>query len=159
MTLSVDLDHAVGDFHLQARFDAPQGVTVLFGRSGAGKSTVIRAVAGLLTPRSGRIAIGDRVLFDAARGVNLPPHRRRLGYVFQDGRLFPHMSVERNLLYGQRFAPAGARKGELSRMLNIPRRSTLVVLKGEQELGRLVAQTGKAEIKALMDTALGAATS
>ncbi len=108
MSLSVDIRHAFPGFRLEARFDAPPGLTALFGRSGSGKTTVIDAVAGLLRPEAGRIAAGGAVLFDAAAGAFLPPHRRRVGYVFQDSRLFPHLSVRQNLGFGRWFAPRGA---------------------------------------------------
>ncbi|MBL4918488.1 molybdenum ABC transporter ATP-binding protein [Szabonella alba] len=105
MTLTVDLHHRFGDFTLDAEFEAPAGVTALFGRSGSGKSSVVNAVAGLLRPDRGRITLEDRVLLDTALGVMQPPHRRRMGYVFQDARLFPHLTVRQNLLYGRWFAP------------------------------------------------------
>ena len=105
MSLAVKLEHDFGGFSLDVAFDAPPGVTVLFGRSGSGKTTIINAVAGLLKPQSGRIAIGDRLLLDTERGVSLPAHRRRIGYVFQEGRLFPHLTVSQNLRYGRWFAP------------------------------------------------------
>ena len=98
--LGISLQQRLGDFHLDAAFDAPAGVTAIFGRSGSGKTSIINAVAGLSRPDAGRIIVGDQVLFDRAARVNLPPQRRRVGYVFQDARLFPHMSVERNLTYG-----------------------------------------------------------
>jgi molybdate transport system ATP-binding protein len=104
MTLSIHLRHAFPGFTLEADITAGPGVTALFGRSGAGKTTIINAVAGLLTPLSGRITLGPVTLLDTARGINLPPHRRRIGYVFQDARLFPHLTVRQNLLYGARFA-------------------------------------------------------
>lgn len=106
MTLSVKIQHRLGRFSLDAAFEAPPGITVLFGRSGSGKSSIMRAVAGLLTPQAGRIAIDEQVLFDSALGIDQPPHRRHLGYVFQDARLFPHLSVRQNLLYGRWFAKA-----------------------------------------------------
>lgn len=102
MTLSVDIHHAFQGFALDVAFEAPEGITVLFGASGAGKTTIVQSVAGLLTPDSGRIAIDGQPLFDGAEGVNLPPQTRRLGYVFQEARLFPHMTVARNLSYGPR---------------------------------------------------------
>ncbi|MGE4327034.1 MAG: molybdenum ABC transporter ATP-binding protein [Pseudodonghicola sp.] len=108
MSLSVDITHPLAGFDLRVAFEAPEGVTALFGRSGAGKTTVINAVSGLLKPQQGRILLGGETLFDAKARVNLPVHRRRLGYVFQDGRLFPHMSVRQNLMYGRRFAPRGS---------------------------------------------------
>ncbi|WP_051661033.1 molybdenum ABC transporter ATP-binding protein [Bosea sp. 117] len=94
-----------GGFSLRAAFAAPDvGVTALFGRSGAGKTTIIQAVAGVVRPDAGRIAVGETVFFDRDRGIDLPIEARRVGYVFQDARLFPHLSVERNLRYGERRA-------------------------------------------------------
>ncbi|TDK41211.1 molybdenum ABC transporter ATP-binding protein [Antarcticimicrobium luteum] len=107
MSLEVDITHPLAGFDLRVAFEAPGGVTALFGRSGAGKTTVINAIAGLLRPQAGRILLSGVPLFDAKARVNLPVHRRRLGYVFQDGRLFPHLSVRQNLTYGCRFAPRG----------------------------------------------------
>ncbi|ANK82031.1 MAG: molybdenum ABC transporter ATP-binding protein [Rhizobiales bacterium NRL2] len=104
MTLSVALRHRFPGFELDVAFEAPAGVTALFGRSGAGKTTVVNAVAGLLRPQAGRVAVNGWELFDTESGLWLPPHRRRVGYVFQDGRLFPHLSVARNLRYGRWFA-------------------------------------------------------
>ncbi len=108
MSLVVDITHPFGAFTLNVAFEAPGGITALFGRSGTGKTTVINAVAGVLRPAQGRITLSGEVLFDASQGVALPLHKRRLGYVFQDGRLFPHMTVRRNLMYGARFAPVDA---------------------------------------------------
>lgn len=104
MTLSVRLEHAFTGFDLDVAFEAPLGVTALFGPSGSGKTTVVNAVAGLLRPTSGRIAADEHVLLDTQKRIDLPPHRRRIGYVFQEGRLFPHLSVRQNLLYGRWFA-------------------------------------------------------
>lgn len=108
MTLSVHLSHDFDGFALDVAFDAPAGVTVLFGHSGSGKTSVVNAVAGLLRPDAGRIAVGDWPLLDTSTGLHLPPHRRRLGYIFQEARLFPHLSVRQNLTYGARFAPPQA---------------------------------------------------
>lgn len=108
MTLSVSVNHRFEGFQLDVRFDAPPGVTVLFGPSGSGKTTLVNAVAGLLRPDRARIAADGFVLVDTATGRFLPPHRRRLGYVFQEGRLFPHLTVRQNLLYGRWFAPRDA---------------------------------------------------
>ena len=119
MTLLITLSHRFGDFTLEAAFDAPPGVTALFGRSGSGKSTVVNAVAGLLRPDAGRIVLGERVLFDSAARVNLPPHRRRMGYVFQDARLFPHLTVRQNLTYGRWFAGTGTDSSELARITDL----------------------------------------
>lgn len=102
--LEVNLRHALGALELDLQFSAPPGLTVLFGRSGAGKTTVINAVAGLLRPDAGRISVSGRCLMDTERGVFLRPEARRIGYVFQDARLFPHLNVQQNLSYGQWFA-------------------------------------------------------
>lgn len=105
MSLKVALRHRMGSFSLDVAFEAPAGVTALFGKSGAGKTTVVNAVAGLLRPDFGYVAVDGEVLLDTEAGVFTAPHRRRLGYVFQDGRLFPHMSVRQNLVYGARKTP------------------------------------------------------
>ncbi|SFE56188.1 molybdenum ABC transporter ATP-binding protein [Roseivivax sediminis] len=102
MSLAVALRHRQGDFTLDVDFAAPEGVTVLYGRSGAGKSSVIGAVAGLVRPEAGRIAVGARTLFDSAAGTDVPVHRRRAGVVFQEPRLFPHLTVRENMLYARR---------------------------------------------------------
>jgi len=104
MSLSVRLVHEFPGFALDVAFDAPPGVTVLFGRSGSGKTSVGNAVAGLLRPDAGRVSVNGTVLMDTDAGLFLPPHRRRVGYVFQQDRLFPHLSVARNLKYGRLFA-------------------------------------------------------
>jgi molybdate transport system ATP-binding protein len=108
MMLSVRVKHAFAGFALDLAFEAPSGVTALFGRSGSGKTTVINAIAGLITPDEGRVVLDGAVLLDTSARRNLPPHRRRLGYVFQEGRLFPHLTVRQNLLFGRWFAPPGA---------------------------------------------------
>lgn len=101
MSFCVDIAKAAGGFRLEAAFDAPaKGLTCLFGASGAGKSLTLAAVAGALKPDAGRIALGDTVLFDKARGIDVPMERRGAGWVYQDARLFPHLSVEANLRYG-----------------------------------------------------------
>lgn len=100
MVLSVEISHAFESFTLDMAFDAPAGVTALFGRSGAGKTSLIRAVAGLLQPDHARISVRGRSLCDTDAGIELPPHHRRVGYVFQEPRLFPHKRVEGNILYG-----------------------------------------------------------
>ena len=106
--LEITLERRQGAFALTAEIAVPAaGVTALFGRSGAGKTTLVNCLAGLARPDRGRIAIGGTVLFDSARGIDLPPERRRLGYVFQDARLFPHLTVEGNLRYGLRRASPG----------------------------------------------------
>lgn len=105
MSFTVSIDHTAGQFHLQADFAAEGRVTSLFGPSGSGKTTVVNVIAGLTRPARGRVAVDDHVLLDTEAGVCLPPYRRRIGYVFQEGRLFPHLTVRQNLLYGRFFAP------------------------------------------------------
>lgn len=117
MSLSVALHHAFEGFTLDIAFEAGPGITALFGRSGAGKSTIINAVAGLLRPQRGQVALAGRVLLDTQAGVFVPPARRRLGYVFQDARLFPHLDVRRNLNFGRRYAPAGAAGAEFEEVV------------------------------------------
>ena len=106
MKTGVTLQHRLGDFTLDAAFEfgGTACVTALFGPSGAGKSTVLAAIAGLFHPQSGCIAIAGETLFDSERGIFVPARERRVGIVFQDARLFPHMSVHANLLYGWRRA-------------------------------------------------------
>jgi molybdate transport system ATP-binding protein len=107
MTENIGLHHRLGGFQLDARFsfgDAPV-TTALFGPSGAGKSTIIKAIAGLFRPQSGRIVLAGETLLDTEAGIFVPSHLRRVGVVFQDARLFPHMSVRGNLFYGLRRAP------------------------------------------------------
>lgn len=109
MTLSVDIRHRLGAFSLEATFTSEGGVTALFGRSGSGKTSIIRIIAGLIRPDHGRIHLDDTVLADTDRRVFVPRHRRRFGYVFQEARLFPHLSVRQNLSYGRWFAPKSGR--------------------------------------------------
>ncbi len=104
IVLAVDVEKRLGTFKVAARFEAAGGVTALFGPSGAGKTTIVNMIAGLLSPDRGSIALEKTVLFDAAAEINVPPHRRRIGYVFQEGRLFPHLSVRQNLDYGRRMS-------------------------------------------------------
>lgn len=99
--LRLDIELQRGTFHRHVRIDDAARIVALTGPSGAGKTTVLNAIAGLVRPRSGRIEIDGRVLFDRESGIDLPTHRRRIGYVFQESRLFPHLDVRRNLLYGR----------------------------------------------------------
>ena len=105
--LVVDIDLALGSFSRQVRLHEDARVVALAGHSGAGKTSVLNAIAGLVKPKSGRIEFGGEVLYDSRAGISVPAHLRRIGYVFQDARLFPHLSVERNLRYGQPRAAAG----------------------------------------------------
>ncbi len=109
--LDVAIRHRQGAFSLDVAFSAPErGVTALFGPSGSGKSTVINAIAGLVRPAEGVIRFDGITFFDRGRGIDLPVERRRIGYVFQDARLFPHLRVEGNLLYGWRRVPESERR-------------------------------------------------
>ncbi len=100
MSFDVDVECARGDFAIKVAFQVGAGLTALFGPSGAGKTSVLNMIAGVLKPARGRIAVDGNVLFDSAAGIDLKPEARRVGYIFQDARLFPHMSVENNLVYG-----------------------------------------------------------
>ena len=111
MTIEVDVALRRGDFKLDAAFTAGAGLTALFGRSGSGKTTVIDLIAGLGFPDRGRIVIDGETLLDTARGIRVPVHRRRIGYVFQEARLMPHLSVRRNLGFGRWFARRRAGAG------------------------------------------------
>lgn len=99
--ISVDLDKQLGDFAIGAAFESDAGVTALFGPSGSGKTSIVGMIAGLIRPDCGRIVIDGEPVFDSAAGIDTPAHRRRIGTVFQDGRLFPHLSVRHNLDYGR----------------------------------------------------------
>jgi molybdate transport system ATP-binding protein len=102
--LEVDIAHRLAAFELDIHFRTGRGLTALFGRSGAGKTSVVNAIAGLIRPERGRIVVDGSVLIDTERGIRAPAHRRRVGYVFQEGRLFPHLTVRQNLLFGRWFA-------------------------------------------------------
>ena len=99
--LVVEATKMLGEFAVDVSFASESGATVLFGPSGAGKTSVINMIAGLLKPDSGRIVLDDEVLFDNTAYIDVPAWRRRIGYVFQEGRLFPHISVKHNLDYGR----------------------------------------------------------
>ena len=102
MSFDIDVACTLGETAIACRIEPGAGVTVLFGPSGAGKTSVLNMVAGLLRPDRGHIRVGERTLFDAAVPLDLPPEARRAGYVFQEPRLFPHLRVRANLLYGRR---------------------------------------------------------
>lgn len=104
MSFDVDVERRLGDTRIATRFSVGGGLTALIGPSGAGKTSVLAMVAGLLRPDRGHVRVGGVTLFDKAAGIDLPPNRRRIGTVFQDARLFPHRRVRANLLYGHRLA-------------------------------------------------------
>ncbi|WP_375427218.1 ATP-binding cassette domain-containing protein [uncultured Sphingomonas sp.] len=116
MSFDVAVQLTRGDRRIGAAFRTGAGVTVLFGRSGVGKTSVLDMIAGLLRPDKGHARVAGEFLYDRNAGVNLPPERRRVGYVFQDPRLFPHKRVRANLLYG---APNAAKLADTARMLDI----------------------------------------
>jgi molybdate transport system ATP-binding protein len=120
VSFEVDVDHAREHFRLTARFSSAPGLTALFGRSGSGKSTLVDIIGGLIRPTRGRVAVDGQVLVDTDRGLFVPKHRRRIGYVFQDSRLFPHLSVRNNLLYGRWFARnSGGGAGDLASVVEL----------------------------------------
>jgi molybdate transport system ATP-binding protein len=116
--LAVDVEKELGGFKLAVRFQAA-GATALFGPSGAGKTTVVNMIAGLLKPDRGSLAVDGDVLFNAAAGIDLRPNRRRIGYVFQEGRLFPHFSVRQNLEYGRWISGVPRKADEFARTVEM----------------------------------------
>ena len=121
--MQVSIQKQLEAFALQVSFVlASHGITVLWGASGSGKTTLLQCLAGLLRPDAGRIACREAVWFDAERGVCLAPERRRVGYVFQDVRLFPHLSVRSNMLFGRRFrGPSGVSFEDVVALLGLGR--------------------------------------
>ncbi|TIS55137.1 molybdenum ABC transporter ATP-binding protein [Mesorhizobium sp.] len=119
MTVFVDIGHRLGDFGIDARFESAGRLTALFGPSGSGKTTLINLIAGLIRPDRGRIAVDGRVLVDTDAGLFVPKHKRRIGMVFQDARLFPHMSVAANLRYGRWFTPAAERYADINAVVDL----------------------------------------
>lgn len=119
MTLEVDVALSRPPFELEASFRTGPGVTALFGRSGSGKTTLVNMVAGLVRPDRGRILVDGRALFDSAARIDLPSHRRRVGYVFQESRLFPHLTVRQNLLYGSWFRGQSFRLGSIDQIVEL----------------------------------------
>lgn len=117
--LRVDVERRTDGFDLRVAFEADARVIALFGRSGAGKTSLVNLIAGLARPDRGRIEIDGQVLFDSERGVDVPAEQRRIGYVFQEGRLFPHLTVRRNLMYGHNLVPQGERYVDLGRIVKL----------------------------------------
>jgi molybdate transport system ATP-binding protein len=115
--LSFTARKSLPGFTLDVAWEAGEDVVALFGASGAGKTLTLQCLAGLVRPDAGRIVVNDRVLFDAATGVNLPPQQRRLGYVFQGYALFPHLSVEDNVGFGLRDSPGAQRRRRAAEVL------------------------------------------
>jgi molybdate transport system ATP-binding protein len=117
--LAVDVQRSVGALDLNVAFRTEARITALFGRSGAGKTSLVNMIAGLASPDRGRIEIDGQILFDSAAGIDVPAHARRIGYVFQEGRLFPHYNVRRNLLYGFDRAPAAERYASFDHVVEL----------------------------------------
>ncbi len=122
MTVAVSIRTRLGAFELDTSFESDGRLTALFGRSGAGKTSIVNAIAGLVRPAEGLIRVDDAVLLDTRRRIDVPVHRRGIGYVFQEARLFPHMSVHGNLAYGARYGRGGGERlplGEVTALLGI----------------------------------------
>jgi molybdate transport system ATP-binding protein len=119
IVLALEVEKQLGALALAARFQIAGGVTALFGPSGAGKTSLVNMIAGLLKPDRGCIVLDDTTLFDAAKAINVPPHRRQIGYVFQEGRLFPHLSVRQNLDYGRRMSGRSRDPTEFERIASL----------------------------------------
>jgi molybdate transport system ATP-binding protein len=117
--LKVDVTKQLGEFSLEAGFESEGRVTGLFGASGSGKTTLVNMIAGLLRPDRGTIAIDGEIVDDTANGIHVPTWRRRIGYVFQDARLFPHLDVRQNLDYGRRMNGLGDDAGQKKRVTDL----------------------------------------
>ena len=115
--IQVDVQHRLGSFELKAQFVSEGRVTALFGRSGSGKTSLVNIIGGLIRPDHAHISLDGDVIDDTKHKIFVPKHRRRIGYVFQEGRLFPHLTVRQNLLYGWWFTPAAKRLGQLAQIV------------------------------------------
>jgi molybdate transport system ATP-binding protein len=119
MILDVDICHRQGGFALEASFQSDGRLTALFGPSGSGKTTIVNAIGGLVRPDHGCIAVQGRVLLDTKKNIVVPKHKRRIGYIFQEGRLFPHLNVRHNLLFGRWFTQRGERKASFDQVVDL----------------------------------------
>ena len=119
MSLCVDIEKKLGAFHLRAQFEAQNEPTALLGASGCGKSVTLKCIAGIMTPDRGRIVLGERVLFDSEKKIDLPPQQRRVGYLFQQYALFPNMTVEQNILCGIRREHRAEKKARLAEKIRM----------------------------------------
>jgi len=115
--IQVNVQHRLGSFDLSAQFVSEGRVTALFGRSGSGKTSLVNIISGLIRPNRAHISLDGEVIVDTDHNVFVPKHRRRVGYVFQEGRLFPHLTVRQNLLYGWWFTPAAQRSGQFGQII------------------------------------------
>lgn len=118
MSLLVEIEKQLGNFHLDVRFQAETETLALLGASGCGKSMTLKCIAGIMTPDRGRIVLNGRVLFDSEAGIDLPPQQRRVGYLFQNYALFPTMTVEKNILCGIRSGSKAEKAAALSATLH-----------------------------------------
>jgi molybdate transport system ATP-binding protein len=119
MTIEVDVEHRLGAFTLKVRFASDGRLTAFFGQSGSGKTSLVNVISGLIRPDRGRIVVNGTTLVDTAAGIFVPTWRRRIGYVFQEGRLFPHLTVRQNLMFGRWFRHSEERKVELENVLEL----------------------------------------
>lgn len=119
--IKVDVEKRLKAFHLRSKFEAGNELVALFGPSGSGKSLTLQCIAGLVRPDAGRIVIGDEVVFDAARRINMPPQKRRVGYVFQNYALLPHLSVAQNIGYGLHHLVPAERQEKVKQMVRLMR--------------------------------------
>ena len=151
-----------GGFTLDVDVSADAGITILFGASGSGKTTVLRAIAGFLRPASGRITVGESVLFDSAAGIDVPVHQRHVGYLGQDLALFPHMTVEENIAYGLDARDRAARDARVQEVLErfnmagLGRRKPAQLSGGEQQRVALARCLATAPWALLLDEPLSA---
>jgi molybdate transport system ATP-binding protein len=119
MTIEVDVTHRLGAFTLDVRFVSEGRLTAFFGQSGSGKTSLVNVISGLIRPSRGRIVVDGTTLVDTASGIFVPTWRRRIGYVFQEGRLFPHLTVRQNLMFGRWFRPHQERAVPLEKVLDL----------------------------------------
>lgn len=126
--IDIDLQHVLGDFTLRAKCVTDEPVVGLFGASGAGKSTLLSLIAGLIVPNTGHLIVNGEYLFDSKRGINVPIYQRHIGMVFQESRLFPHLNVRDNLLYGFNLLPQKTRRLGFSQIVEL------------LEIGHLISQ-------------------
>ncbi len=165
--LSVVIKKRLGDerretFNLDVSFTAGDGTTILFGHSGSGKTTTLRAIAGVVTPDAGRIALDDEVYFDAEARINTPVRRRRVGFVFQDYALFPHLTAEKNIAYGMKAEGKRERQERTREMLALfgiehtRRRLPIEMSGGEQQRAALARALASDPSIVLLDEPLSA---
>lgn len=151
-----------GAFNLDVRFVADNGITILFGPSGSGKTTTLRAIAGIIKPDEGNITVGERSFFDSATGVDMSMQKRRVGYVFQDYALFPHLTAEQNVSYGIKNGTKANRSEAAQNMLallkvdHIRRRYPANMSGGEQQRVALARALASDPSIVLLDEPLSA---